>query len=190
MMPQAWTQEAIDSAFDTRDLWLTLSTVIGVTAGGLVAFAIVQREYKSKNYLFADYMIALFIGCVYSAWFLCMLAVYLGIPGTQIDNLLPPSCEASMAVEGRNGWPCCLKRLSEWMARVVSKDGSWHFGEIEPSWVVIVILGVPAVALPVVLTIVARKARLSEEAAEAAKVAVKQKDDLMRGKVDEKSSRK
>lgn len=65
---------------------------------------------------------------------------YFGLPtwltfGLQVGNFLPATCEASMAVEGKNGLPCSLKRFMEWFERATRADGSGlHLDEFEGSW--------------------------------------------------------
>lgn len=69
---------------------------------------------------------------------------YFGVPksltfGYQIGKILPPTCEASMPIEGKNGLPCSLKRFWEWFGRVTSGDGSLHLDELEGDWKVLMI---------------------------------------------------
>ena len=62
----------------------------------------------------------------YSILFAQLYIKYFGIPtiltfGFRIGGVLPPTCEASMPIEGKDGLPCSLKRFAEWGARAMAR---------------------------------------------------------------------
>lgn len=64
------------------------------------------------------------------------LALYFGVPrlltfGFQIGPVMPASCDASLAIEGRNGLPCTLRRFLHWIAG----DSGYRMQDIEWAWV-------------------------------------------------------
>ena len=54
--------------------------------------------------------------------------------GVQVGKILPATCAESVEVEGPDGVPCNLERLSEWWQRLNDKDGSNHYQDFESTW--------------------------------------------------------
>lgn len=62
------------------------------------------------------------------ASFLGFYTIYIGLPRTDIGNLLPRSCKASFSIEGPNGWPCRINRFLTAILRRLDEDyeaGGW-----------------------------------------------------------------
>ena len=139
-MAPTGTASEIASAEMASLIYLVIAMPLGSLFAALIMYGVHLRDRKKGIisalwyfwHIIAAFSILIFMG-------LAQLITYVGIPksvtfGVQIGKLLRSTCEASMAVEGPKGWPCCLKRFIEWTRRFLSNDGSYQLDEWEPLW--------------------------------------------------------
>ena len=74
------------------------------------------------------------------------------------------SCEDQKAKEGQCSTSCDIQRFAQWIPRVIRrKDGSWHLGEFEKPWVMIILLFFLEWLLLILCVLGERKIRLESD---------------------------
>ena len=102
--------------FDRNSDLRFVCLILTYAAAGTIISHVFRRGTERSQLKLFVYLPAILIllPIVYDS--VALRIVYFGLPtiftfGTQIGNTLPSSCEASMSVEGPDGWPCFLARL-------------------------------------------------------------------------------
>ena len=85
-----------------------------------------------------------FMGLLPALWHLSVATltlktIYFGMPtyltfGRQIGKVLPATCEASLRIEGENGWPCYAKALIETITKWLQGDDSYDHVLLNAVW--------------------------------------------------------
>lgn len=135
-----WTKADIASVGGTNAIYYFVTLLLCMSVVVLTATRMFLRERRSGIVSpYTDFILAILWGCFLAAMLLSRPVLYFGIPkaltfGVQLGKILPTSCDASIAVEGPNGWPCSTKRLLEWVQRFLSNDSCYQFNEIPKRW--------------------------------------------------------
>ena len=85
----------------------------------------------------------------------------------QLGEIYPTSCEASWAVEGPRGLPCCLMNIREWTASFVTGDTDYVPNDVKPCWIMMskyTSMILVATVLPLVLMVYWKRRQKKKQA--------------------------